>query len=248
MPPSNQSDAFYLAGLRLLARSDFEKVSVARLARDAGSSVGAFYYRYSDKEAFLQDMIWRTFRGLEGSLDRRFSGEGRTVAGGIRFSEFIADIADDLRCPEVAGVLRAALKLGSTDGKALRSYEDYRAKVGDWAVALFATEKKGGGSKQRIRDGVQILFALIEDAILVPHSAPARISDRRLSEIISDSVLAYTGVSKSFRASPSAGQKPKNRNFRGEPLVEESAEREHAADSIRKKVATKSARRKIRAL
>lgn len=243
-----RDDSFYAAGLRLLAHSDFEDVSVAEIAREAHSSVGSFYYRYPDKVTFLRDVIWRTFRELEGGLDRRLSGGGPSVAGGIRFPEFIADIAYDLSRLEVAGVIRAALKLGSTDDTALRAYETYRARVGEWATALFAAGKNAGSSNKRIRDGMQILFALIEDAILVPNSTP-RIGAKKLSEVISDSILAYTGVSKTLRGSPKAAHKPKSRELKHERVVEESATPEPAPDSARKQPAVKrSTRRKIKLL
>lgn len=246
--PRKQDDSFYVAGLRLLAHSDFEEVSIAKIARDAKGSVGAFYYQYPDKVTFLEDIIWKTFRRLEISLDRRLSRESPRIVGGIRFLEFIADIAGDLSRPEVAGVIRAALKLGSTDEKALRPYEAYRARVGDWAAAMFTTGKKDGALEKRIRDGMQILFALIEDAILAPNSAPARIADKKLSEIISDSILAYTGVSRTLRVSPKATQTLKNRELKDEFTAKETTPPKFVPAWPKQKQIVKSTRRKVKSL
>lgn len=62
-----------MAGLELLANADFENVSIAKIAKTARCSVGAFYYRYKDKNAYLCQLISATFRKLENSLQNHLS-------------------------------------------------------------------------------------------------------------------------------------------------------------------------------
>ena len=46
-------DRLLAAGRHLLERGAFEATSIADIAAEAGCSVGAFYQRFADKEAFF---------------------------------------------------------------------------------------------------------------------------------------------------------------------------------------------------
>src|SRR5258708_33707769 len=59
-----RSEALYDAALRLLAKHDYEKISIATIDRDARCSVGAFYSRFHDKNAFLPSVISAAFHTL----------------------------------------------------------------------------------------------------------------------------------------------------------------------------------------
>src|SRR5215470_4996722 len=50
-------DRLLNAGQRLVAARPFDALSVAEIARTAGSSVGAFYLRFRDKDAFFGALI-----------------------------------------------------------------------------------------------------------------------------------------------------------------------------------------------
>ncbi len=50
-------DRLLEAGQALLARGGFDDVSIAQIAKHAGCSVGAFYLRFKDKEAFFQFLL-----------------------------------------------------------------------------------------------------------------------------------------------------------------------------------------------
>jgi AcrR family transcriptional regulator len=66
-------DGLLAAGFRLVESRDFEAVSIADIARDAGCSVGAFYFRFADKDAFFRAMIAARLaearRGISDLLD-----------------------------------------------------------------------------------------------------------------------------------------------------------------------------------
>ena len=68
--PDGKLDQIVDAGIRLLARKDFEAISMAQLAREAGCSVGAVYARFSDKNAFLYRLLSAAFRSMETSAAR----------------------------------------------------------------------------------------------------------------------------------------------------------------------------------
>jgi len=50
-------DKLLEAGQALLAQGGFDDVSIAQIAKHAGCSVGAFYLRFKDKEAFFQCLL-----------------------------------------------------------------------------------------------------------------------------------------------------------------------------------------------
>src|SRR5579864_273792 len=50
-------DRLLAAGRQLLDRGAFEATSIADIAGTAGCSVGAFYHRFADKEAFFAALI-----------------------------------------------------------------------------------------------------------------------------------------------------------------------------------------------
>lgn len=50
-------DRLLTAGRRLIAKRDFDSMSVAEIAEDAGCSVGAFYQRFRDKDALFGALI-----------------------------------------------------------------------------------------------------------------------------------------------------------------------------------------------
>lgn len=189
-----RSAALQRAGLELLAQSDFENVSIARIAKRAGCSVGAFYYRYKDKDAYLQQLIAATFRGLENSLQNRLSNSG----GQISLSEFLAHIITKLSTQENAGIIRAALKLGATEPDALRPYEDYREYV-----AMTVENISKGGSKKKIRargirEGVQIIFAAINDAALMPKSAAMKLGSDEMTNALCGMAASHIGVKPEY--------------------------------------------------
>jgi AcrR family transcriptional regulator len=50
-------DQLLAAGHRLVESRDFEALPIADIAREAGCSVGAFYFRFADKDAFFRALI-----------------------------------------------------------------------------------------------------------------------------------------------------------------------------------------------
>jgi AcrR family transcriptional regulator len=50
-------DRLLVAGKRLIARRDFDSIAVAEIAQAAGCSVGAFYQRFRDKDAFFGALV-----------------------------------------------------------------------------------------------------------------------------------------------------------------------------------------------
>lgn len=50
-------EAFIATGFRLLEQHEFESITIAELAREAGYSVGAFYARFRSRDEFFEAMV-----------------------------------------------------------------------------------------------------------------------------------------------------------------------------------------------
>src|SRR3981081_4332410 len=102
--------ALYKAGMHLLGMQDHEVVSIAQIARRAGSSVGAFYERWQDKDHFLRTTIEKTLRHATDEAERdldpvRLAGEPSSKVVRNLVEHMIAAL-HGLN----AGVIRTAIK------------------------------------------------------------------------------------------------------------------------------------------
>src|SRR5262245_40296795 len=64
----------------LLAEKPFDEASVAEIARRAGTSVGAFYGRFPDKESLLDSFDERFFELARASCDEFFDSPAWSAA------------------------------------------------------------------------------------------------------------------------------------------------------------------------
>lgn len=189
------------AGLKLLADADYERISVARIAKEAGCSVGAFYYRYPDKAAYLRQLISEAFGRLEREYEREFlADEATDFRNGISLSEFVYFIVDGLGRSDSMGIIRASLKLGMIDPSALTKLTEYRRRIATDAVKLFSKGASEKASPSRVREAMQVVFASIIDAALLPQSAEMTAGKANLPVALSDVAANYINVPIDFRA------------------------------------------------
>jgi AcrR family transcriptional regulator len=97
-------DRLLKAGQRLIMRRDFDTMSVADIAQAAGCSVGAFYQRFRDKEAFF------------GALVAHYVSEARETTLGLyagdRDADLVAAVAASTtaRFRKYTGLVRTAVR------------------------------------------------------------------------------------------------------------------------------------------
>lgn len=191
-----RSTLFHAAGLKLLASADYENVSIAMIAKEAGSSVGAFYYRYPDKAAFLRRLISETFRGLEKEYERKFfNAQASKFRDEINLSEFISHILDVLGRPGSIGVIRASLKLGTIDSDALGKFSEYRSRITADADKLFS---RGKFASNRIREAMQLVFAAVVDAVQMPDSVELKVGSAKIRTALCEMLAAYLSAPPDF--------------------------------------------------
>jgi AcrR family transcriptional regulator len=68
-------DKLLSAGAQLLEHQSLDDISIAQIAREAGCSVGVFYFRFQDKDAFFRHLLNNTLDDIRASTDAAFSSQ-----------------------------------------------------------------------------------------------------------------------------------------------------------------------------
>jgi len=157
--------ALYNSGRALLSVNDYEAFSVADVAKGAGCSVGAFYVRFADKDAFLRFVITESFTSAALYLQNQLnSGDIKAVGPSARARLAVAMLMDQFADATFAGLVRANVKLALSDATVCSMLANYRDSVteltSDWIV--------GERSRQvaQVRTALGIIFGALTDALL----------------------------------------------------------------------------------
>lgn len=168
-------DRLLAAGARLVAERDIDALSVAEIAAAADCSVGSFYQRFRDKDAFFRTLIARYLaEGLAGNeaIFVAHAGDGDRMVG-----ELVAGIAGRFR--RHAGLIRAAIRRRLEDPSIWEPIRRSGYGAADRFVAWLA-ERRGGAlsaaEELRVRFAFQMLYGTLNNAI-VNQPGPFDIAD-----------------------------------------------------------------------
>jgi len=190
-----RSVALSAAGMRLLARKDYEAISMAEIAREAGCSIDTVYDRYSNKDSYLCRVIAHAFHSMTDRAKLALDPNGlRRASAKIIVQEIVSHSVSQMTAPQAAGAIRATLKLATVKPLALEPFEDYRSAVTDLAVDLLAGKIRQPPTAIRI--GIQIVFGTITDAILQKHPGPMNAGSARMIDALTKVLLGYLGLAK----------------------------------------------------
>ena len=102
-------DAFIESGFVLLNQMRFNDLKISDLVQHCGRSVGSFYKRFEDKEAFFRALQVATVKRDRQIIERRLAKDRlATMTPEAVLHEFV-DILADIFSSEVRGVLRESL-------------------------------------------------------------------------------------------------------------------------------------------
>lgn len=174
------------AGRRLLDTHDLATLSVAQLTRDAGMSVGSFYSRFDDKDAWFAELLRVTGeQALQDTqallLSRRFAqaGDARKVA---LIVHHVVAIHRTHR-----GIFRAA----HADPARSRVYwpqlHAYGQRLADavyQALAPGMTQVPPAQRRLRVGVGLQLVFGMLVNAVL-HNPGPIGLHDKRMETELS---------------------------------------------------------------
>lgn len=144
------------AGLALVHEQGFDSLSMSAVAERAGTSIGALYFRFGDRERFVQAMLARGFDQVRDDTDQllaRAIAQHKTPAQVIGAFIELAVLVQE----ESHGVFRAVLRRALDDPQAW----DPVAKLGNDAtsrlvatLAQFPEVTAIADWEQRVRFGV----------------------------------------------------------------------------------------------
>lgn len=156
-------DRLLAAGHRLVATRDIDALSVADIARGAHCSVGAFYQRFRDKDAFFRALI------------AQYLAEGReqTLAldGAYDENEYITAVVTMtmVRFRRYAGLIRAAISKRMEDASVWEPIRRHGHFNADCFINWLA-KRKGRpltvDEDLTVRFAFQVLYGTLNNAIL----------------------------------------------------------------------------------
>jgi len=184
----------YTAGRRLLAKDDYERVSVASIAGAAGVSVGAFYERFPTKDAFLAMVIQERFTQATQRAEETFEPRAWRCRKPAEIAHAVVEHSVSTLHGAGAGVVRAAMKRGHLDPAHLAPLTQYRAAVAEHAVGLLAQRVRGVRDPAFVvRAMVQMVLATALDA-LVQDQGPLRAGRRKMVDTMSAMLIRSLGL------------------------------------------------------
>jgi AcrR family transcriptional regulator len=83
-------EALVATGFKLLEKHEFESITIARLARAAGYSVGAFYARFNSKDEFFEAMVAHHLQDRSSARQQLLETASRDTLMGILIEDLVA--------------------------------------------------------------------------------------------------------------------------------------------------------------
>jgi AcrR family transcriptional regulator len=187
--------ALITAGMQLLESRDFHALSIAELAAATGYSVGSFYARFEDKDAFfsavqataLEEMLSRARELL--APDRWARASAYEV-----LSAFVAFFAGTVRRHH--GFMRAVLKHESTRPGVWTPFRACGAAMVAELRPVLApklTRIPPGQREARIGFATQILYGTLINAVL-HDPGPLALQDQRLADELLRVLAGYLAL------------------------------------------------------
>jgi AcrR family transcriptional regulator len=182
----------------LVSEKGFEDATVAEIVRRAGSSVGAFYTRFRDKEGLLYALYERYLEQAIATADDALDPARWT---GTPVPEMLEAVVGFLVrvYREQGGLIRAFVVRNQTDAE----FQARQARL-----SHYVAEKLGGvllarrdeithpSPERAVGFGLAMVFATIEDTVLFgeTRSRAVALSDSELAVELTRAYLAYLGV------------------------------------------------------
>ena len=187
--------ALIQAGRKALDEKFFDEMTIEEIARDAGASVGAFYGRFANKEAFFSAIQEITVSDIEAQLKAQLA---RPKVEALSDGEFLAAIAKF-----TVGIFR------THRGLYIASFKHSSTKPGAWSPIRRLGYKASGliaaklgprlqrlgkpASEREIRIGLQFMNGLLVNAVL-NDPGPLSLDDRKMPAYIARFLCSFFGI------------------------------------------------------
>jgi AcrR family transcriptional regulator len=186
------------AAEHLVAEKGFEDTPVAEVARRAGSSVGAFYARFPDKDALLHALYERYYEQAIATADAALDP---ARWDGARIPEILAAVVRFLVSiyREQSGLIRAFVVRNHSDAAFQARRERLSHYVNERLSALLLARRdeiRHAQPERAAAFGLTLVFSTLESAMLFGElrSAALTLSDDDLAAELTQAYLAYLGA------------------------------------------------------
>ncbi|WP_299416154.1 TetR/AcrR family transcriptional regulator [uncultured Sulfitobacter sp.] len=99
-------DSFLKAGVEALGTMPFDEIKISELAAASGNSVGSFYTRFQDKEAFLRALRTYAVEAIDREHCAEFTAEKLQTLPPEDVLDALVDLMGDIFASRFRGVLR----------------------------------------------------------------------------------------------------------------------------------------------
>jgi len=186
-------DAMLAAGRALLASNDFGSLTIADIAASAGVSVGSFYGRFRDKEAFFAVLVQELFEDSALQVNETF-----LMARDRGSEEIVSDMVNFLTefYRRHQGVIRAILKHASNRPDSWSPAKRGGARLKDTMVVTLGPQLGHIADSQRefrIRFAMHLLFGALVHTVL-NDPGPIKLADRKLEQELKRAFCAYLEI------------------------------------------------------
>lgn len=183
------------AGIRMLERGDYKSLSIAELTASNGLSIGAFYARFSGKEAFFSAVQRQVFEDVriraEVLLAPRKWADRPPLAILEAFTEFFMGLVREHR-----GFILSALQHEVSQPSAWTPLRSSGAAMSAMLADILApklTHLAPGERRPRIGFAVQMLYGTLINAVL-HDPGPLALADRKMTDELVRALAAYLGI------------------------------------------------------
>jgi len=179
----------------LVSAKGFDDAGIADIAREAGSSVGAFYRRFADKDGLLHALHERFCDEAQATTDAALDPARWTGAPTDEvLREFTAFLVQVFR--EREGFFRAILQRGASDAVVRERTDHLFEHVADRLAALLrgrGGDIAHGDPNLAATVGLRLIIGTLTHTIQAqPHTLP--LSDERRATELACAFTAYLGV------------------------------------------------------
>lgn len=186
------------AAEHLVAEKGFEDTPVAEVARRAGSSVGAFYARFQDKDALLHALYERYYEQAIATADAALEPARWE---GAQIPEILAAVVRFLVSiyREQAGLIRAFVVRNHSDAEFQARRDRLSHYVSERLSALLLARRDEidhAEPEKAAAFGLILVFSTLDSVMLFGElrSGAVRLSDDELGTELTRAYLAYLGA------------------------------------------------------
>jgi len=187
--------AFIKAGRKALENQSFGSMTIAGLARSAGTSVGAFYGRFETKQAYFSAIQETVVSEVAADVSNRFDALDAAGGTAVEFLELLASMLASIY-RDNKGLYRSAFK----DSAAAPNVWTPFKRLG-WHIASVAAGKLvptlaalGQPTTERdVRIAIQFMNGLLVNAT-INDPGPIHVEDEELVSALQRMLFAFLGV------------------------------------------------------